>query len=81
MTSRGVKCSPAVSLEISAELADQLLEDRAHLGVRDRLRVQVDSGELLRHQVEQAALVQPVIWVKKSNRSKMSRTEGENAWI
>ena len=27
-----------------SELADQLLEDRAHFGVGDRLRVEVDPG-------------------------------------
>ena len=42
------------------ELADQLLEDRAHLGVADGFRVQVDVGELLGDQVEQPGLGQPV---------------------
>lgn len=42
------------------ELADQLLEDRAHLGVADGLRVQVDGGEFLGDEVEQSRLVEAV---------------------
>jgi hypothetical protein len=42
------------------ELADELLEDRAHLGVADDLGVQVDVGELLGDEVEQAGLGQLV---------------------
>jgi hypothetical protein len=38
------------------ELADELFEDGAHLGVADRCRVKVDVGEFLGHQVEQAGL-------------------------
>ena len=62
------------------ELADQLLEDRAHLSVADDFGVQVDVGELLGDQVEQAGLRRAgrsAAW--KSKRSKMSRTAGENA--
>ena len=43
-TSRGVKCSPAVSL-LLGELADQLLEEVAHLEVRDAVWVQVDLAD------------------------------------
>ena len=39
------------------ELPDQLLEDVAHLQVRDFLRVQVDVLELLQHQEKQPGLV------------------------
>ena len=60
MTSRGVKCSPAVSLESSANLRISSSKTSAHLGVADDLGVQVDVGELLGHQVEQAGLGQPV---------------------
>ena len=42
------------------ELADQLLEDRAHLRVADDLGVQVDVGELLGDEVEQPGLGEPV---------------------
>jgi hypothetical protein len=42
------------------ELADQLLEHRAHLRVAHHLGVQVDVRELLGHQVEQPGLVEPV---------------------
>ncbi len=42
------------------ELADQLLEHRAHLRVADDVRVQVDVGELLGDQVQQSGLGQPV---------------------
>jgi hypothetical protein len=42
------------------ELADQLLEHRAHLGIGDGVRVQVDIGELLRDHVQQAGLGQLV---------------------
>ncbi len=38
------------------ELADQLLEHEAHLGVADDLGVQVDPRELLGHEVEQVRL-------------------------
>lgn len=57
MTSRGVKCSPAVVADFR-ELPDQLLEHQAHLVVVDRLRVQVDAGEPLRHLVQQPGLGQ-----------------------
>ena len=40
------------------ELADQLLEDRAHRRVGDPVRVQVDVLEALEHQEEQPRLVQ-----------------------
>ena len=43
-----------------SELADELLKNGAHLGVADGVRVQVDVGELLGHQVEQPGLGQPV---------------------
>ena len=42
------------------ELADEFLEDRAHLGIADGGGVQVDVGELLRDEVEQPGLGQPV---------------------
>ncbi len=38
MTSRGVKCSPAVSLDSFGERPDQLLEDRTHVVVRHPIR-------------------------------------------
>lgn len=38
------------------ELPDQLLEHGAHLGVADRLGVQVDVRELLRDEIEQPGL-------------------------
>ena len=41
-TSRGVKCSPGFSFEGLVELADELLEDRAHRGVVDLVGVEVD---------------------------------------
>ena len=40
------------------ELPEQLLEDVAHLQVRDLVRVEVDVLELLQHQEQQAGLVQ-----------------------
>ena len=42
------------------ELADEFLEHGAHLGVADGVGVQVDVGELLGDQVEQAGLGQAV---------------------
>ena len=42
------------------ELADQLLEDEAHLGVVDDVGVEIDVGELLRDQIEQVRLGEPV---------------------
>ncbi|MPN40601.1 hypothetical protein SDC9_188139 [bioreactor metagenome] len=39
-----------------SELANQFLEDQAHLGVVDHIRVQVDVGKLLGHQIEQPSL-------------------------
>ena len=42
------------------ELADQLLEDEAHLGVVDALRVKVDRRKLLRHEIEEVRLRQSV---------------------
>jgi hypothetical protein len=42
------------------EFPDQLLEDGAHGGVVDGFGVQVDGGEFLGHQVEQAGLGQAV---------------------
>jgi hypothetical protein len=42
------------------ELADQLLEGETHLMVVDHVGVQIDPGELLRHQIEQPVLGQPV---------------------
>jgi hypothetical protein len=61
------------------ELADQFLEHGAHLRVADGLRVQVDVGELLGDQVQQPGLGQPVDLGVEVERSKMSRTAGENA--
>jgi hypothetical protein len=58
------------------ELADQLLEDTAHLVLLHRLRVQVDLGEALGDLVEQPGLGQPLDLGMKSKRSKMSRTAG-----
>ncbi len=60
MTSRGVKCSPAVSFESSANLRISSSKTSAHLGVADDLGVQVDVGELLGDQVEQPGLGEPV---------------------
>ena len=63
------------------ELADQLLEDEAHLGVVDDVGVQVDAGELLGdHDRAGSFLASRSIWVAKSNRSKMSRTLAEKPW-
>ena len=57
MTSRGVKCSPAVSFESFRELADQLLEDqRPSARCGTDVGMQVDVGELLGDQVEQVRL-------------------------
>ena len=42
------------------ELADQLLEDEAHLGVVDDVGVEVDGGEFLGDQIEQVGLGEPV---------------------
>ena len=42
------------------ELADELLEDRAHLRVADGVGVEVDVGELLGDEVEQLGLGEPV---------------------
>ena len=42
MTSRGVKCSPAVSFDSSAKRRISSSNDEAHLGVVDLIRVQVD---------------------------------------
>jgi hypothetical protein len=42
------------------KLADQFLEDRAHLGVADHLGVQVDIGELFGDEIEQPGLGQLV---------------------
>jgi hypothetical protein len=78
MTSRGVKCSPAVSLEISANLRISSSKTRPIWWLSDDLGVQVDLGELLGDLVEQPALASRSIWVWNSKRSKMSRTSGEN---
>ena len=42
------------------ELPDQFLEHRPHLGVADRVRVQVDTCKLLGHQIQQSGLGQSV---------------------
>ena len=42
------------------KLADQFLEDRAHLGIADGIGMEVDVGELLGDEVEQAGLGQLV---------------------
>ena len=42
------------------ELANQFLEDGAHLGVADGFGVQVDVGELLGDQIQQPGFGQPV---------------------
>jgi hypothetical protein len=42
------------------ELADEFLEDRAHLDIADDLGMEVDIGELLRDEVEQAGLGEAV---------------------
>jgi hypothetical protein len=59
ITSRGVKCSPAVSRQFS-ELANQLLEHQPYLGVAHRFRVQVDLGEALGRLVGQPRFLQPI---------------------
>ena len=61
------------------ELADEFLEDRAHLRIADRGWVQVDVGELFCDEIEQPDLASRSIWVWKSKLSKMSRTSDENA--
>ena len=53
MTSRGVKCSPAVSFERLGEAPHELLVEVAHLDVRHSVGVEVDLGEAGEHQVEQ----------------------------
>ena len=64
------------------ELADQFLEDRAHLGVADGVR---DAGRCWRTSRSPGragpALARRSIWAWNSKRSKMSRTAGENAWM
>ena len=50
MTSRGVKCSPAVSFEAS-EAPDEFLEDVAHLDVVHDIGMEVDLGELAEDKV------------------------------
>jgi hypothetical protein len=58
MASRGVKCSPAVSLEASANRRMRVLEDRAHLGVGDRGGMHVGVGELLYDEVEPVVVLE-----------------------
>ena len=48
-TSRGVKCSPAVSLESSEKRRIKLLVEVAHLGVGYALRPEVYVHELAEH--------------------------------
>ena len=52
-----MKCSPAVSFD-AWRLADELLEDVAHLQVRHRIGMQVDGAELAEHEIEQVGLVE-----------------------
>jgi len=77
MTSRGVKCSPRLVGELG-EPTDELLVEVAHLEVRHLVWVEIDLGELGHDQVEQVGPVEPVIWVSKSNLSRMSRAPDEN---
>ena len=74
ITSRGVKCSPAVSFDSSAKLPDQFLEDQPHVGVARAVGVQIDLGELLDDLIEQVRTSSSFsICFRKSKRSKMSR--------
>ena len=43
-----------------SELADQLLENQAHLGITHRFRVEIDLGEAFAHHVQQPGLVELV---------------------
>jgi hypothetical protein len=60
MTSRGVKCSPAVSFESSANLRMSSSKTAPQLGVRDGVGVEIDPGEFLRHEVEEISLRQSI---------------------
>ena len=60
MTSRGVKCSPAVSFEISANLRISSSKTVPISVFEICFGVKVDAGELLGYLVEQAALGKPV---------------------
>ena len=60
ITSRGVKCSPAVSLESSENWRIEFLVEVAHLQVRDRVGVQVDVAEPAEHLVEQVGPIELV---------------------
>ena len=60
MTSRGVKCSPAVSLESSANLRMSSSKTAPIWALLTALGVEVDVGELLRDEVEQLGLGEAV---------------------
>ena len=66
MTSRGVKCSPAVSLDCSENLPDELLVDVAHLHVVDGFGVEVDLGEALQDSIEEVGVVEAVDLVEET---------------
>ena len=60
------------------EFADQLLEGETHFVVINGLGMQVDASELFSDEIESPLFASLSIWVEKLNRSKMSRTAGEN---
>ena len=60
MTSRGVKCSPAVSFDSSANWRISSSNTAPIWALLTDVRVQVDVGELLGDQIQQPGLVQPV---------------------
>jgi hypothetical protein len=59
ITSRGEVFAGGLVREFG-EFADELLEHRAHLRVAHHVRVQVDVGELLGDEIQEAGLAQPV---------------------
>ena len=58
------------------EAADQLLEDRPHARVVDRVRMQIDAPEPLQHLEQQPASSSLLMVLSKSNRSSTSRMFG-----
>ena len=81
ITSRGVKCSPAVSLEISANLRISSSKTVPISALLTAFGMQVDVGELLGDQVEQAGLGQPVDLACRTRtarrcRGRRARTPG-----
>ena len=81
ITSRGVKCSPAVSFDSSANLRISSSNTSPILHVVHRRGVQVHAGELLGDEVSSLALCSRSTVAAKSKCSKMERTSGANPWI